>query len=99
MEGIDYIQIKERIRDAGLKAIEELLKIAEKEIVIEDGIDEDDDLTADKLTRAAQAKKICIMDALEIQAKIEQVDADIRASHGDTSQPPVNFVENRAKNK
>lgn len=96
MEGIDIVKMKEQIIQAGIKSVQELIKVAEKEIVIEDGV-EDDDLTADKLTRAAQAKKIAIMDSFEILAKIEQEQASLEASRGDKSTPPTSFAERLAK--
>lgn len=97
MEGIDIVKMKEQIIQAGIKSVQELIKVAEKEIVIED--DQDDDLTADKLTRAAQAKKIAIMDSFEILSKIEQEQAALDASKGDTTAPPTSFAERLARKK
>jgi hypothetical protein len=83
----DLIDRKQRICDAGLVAVDELIKIAEAPIVM-DGItmetneegevvvsSTNDDLSADKLTNAAKAKKLAIMDAFEILDRVgkEQV--------------------------
>tara|TARA_R100000541_G_scaffold57503_1_gene67685 strand:- start:747 stop:1001 length:255 start_codon:yes stop_codon:yes gene_type:complete len=58
------------IIQAGQKAVEELIKVAEEAIV-----DSDDDLTADKLKNAAATKKLAIFDAFEILARIEAEEA------------------------
>lgn len=60
--------LKRRIIDSGYKAVEELIKVAEEKIVTH----MDDDLSADKLKNAAQAKKLAIMDAFEILKRVEE---------------------------
>jgi hypothetical protein len=59
-------EIKLRIIQAGHRAVEQLIKVAEEEIV-----GGDDELSADKLKSAAQAKKMAIFDAFEILSRIE----------------------------
>lgn len=66
--------IKQQIIDAGYKAINELIKVAESPIFNEGETDEfeiaKNDLTADRLKNAAAAKKLAIFDALEILSRI-----------------------------
>ena len=94
------IDIKKRVCLAGRAAANELIKVAEESIIsgrLADG--EGDDLSADKLTRAAQAKKIAIMDAFEILEKVEQVENDIAEveSGGVKVMIPSSPAESRAK--
>jgi CHASE3 domain sensor protein len=64
---------KRRIIEAGRKAIDELIKVAEEPIIT----DTDNDITADKMKNAAQAKKTAIMDAFEIYTKIQAEEANL----------------------
>ena len=50
------------------KAVVELIKVAEEQIIT----DSADDLAADRLKNAAATKKLCIMDAFEILQRIEE---------------------------
>jgi ASC-1-like (ASCH) protein len=59
-------ETKKKIIQAGQKAIEELIKVAKEKIV-----DSDDDVSADRLKNAAATKKLAIMDAFEILARIQ----------------------------
>jgi hypothetical protein len=59
-------ELRLRIISAGHRAVEQLIKVAEEAIV-----GNDDDLSADKLKNAAQAKKMAIFDAFEILSRIE----------------------------
>ena len=59
-------ETKQKIIQAGHKAIEELIKVAKEKIV-----DSDDDVSADRLKNAADTKKLAIMDAFEILNKIQ----------------------------
>ena len=63
----DINEIKERIIEAGRKAVKELIKVAEEKIIT----DAEDDLTADKLKNAASAKKLAIFDSFEILSRIQ----------------------------
>lgn len=69
-------QIKERIIKAGHKAVNELIKVAEEQIIV----GSDDDLSADKLKNAAQSKKLAIFDAFEILNRIESEKENIEMS-------------------
>ena len=51
---------KRRIIEAAYKAVEELIKVAEEEII---KINPEDELAADRLKNAAATKKLAIFDA------------------------------------
>ena len=63
---MDTKETKRNIIQAGQKAVDELIKVAEEAIV-----GSEDDLSADKLKNAAATKKLAIFDAFEILARIE----------------------------
>ena len=58
---------KNRIIQSGYKAVEELIKVAEEEIIT----NSEDDLAADRLKSAAATKKLAIFDAFEILNRID----------------------------
>tara|TARA_B100000035_G_scaffold256060_1_gene225826 strand:- start:7035 stop:7307 length:273 start_codon:yes stop_codon:yes gene_type:complete len=60
-------ETKLNIIQAGQKAVRELIKVAEEEIVT----GSDDDISADRLKNAAATKKLAIFDAFEILTRIE----------------------------
>lgn len=64
------IEIKNRIIQAGYKAVDQLIKVAEEDIIRKD-IDPDDELAADRLKNAAASKKLAIFDAFEILNRVE----------------------------
>jgi len=70
-------EIKLRIIQAGHKAVDELIKVAE-ESILKRG-EEGDDLSADKLKNAAATKKLAIFDAFEILNRIESEKENIDA--------------------
>jgi hypothetical protein len=70
------IEVKERIIKAGHKAVNELIKIAEEEIIVRG----EDELAADKLKNAAMSKKLAIFDAFEILNRIESEKENIEIS-------------------
>ena len=61
-------EIKLKIIAAGHKAVEQLIKVAEENIIKKDS---DDELAADRLKNAAMTKKLAIFDAFEILNRIE----------------------------
>ena len=65
---MDVDKIKLRIIVAGEKAVNQLIKVAEAQII---KYGEDDELAADKLKNAAATKKLAIFDAFEILSRIE----------------------------
>lgn len=86
-------ETKLRIIEAGHKAVEQLIRVAEEHII---KYGEDDELAADKLKNAAATKKLAIFDAFEILSRIEAEKALI-----DDSETPAkdmnSFAERRAK--
>jgi len=64
-------ETKLKIIQAGQKAVEELIKVAQEKIV-----DSGDDISADRLKNAAATKKLAIFDAFEILTRI-QLEEDI----------------------
>jgi ASC-1-like (ASCH) protein len=65
---MDVKEIKLQIIKAGEKAVMQLVKVAEEQII---KYGEDDELAADKLKNAAATKKLAIFDAFEILTRIE----------------------------
>ena len=61
-------EYKEAIIKAGHEAVEQLIKVAQEEIIKKTS---DDDLAADRLKNAAATKKLAIFDAFEILNRIE----------------------------
>jgi hypothetical protein len=61
-------ELKSNIIQAGYKAVDELIRVAEEKIIIGDP---DEDLAADRLKNAAATKKLAIFDAFEILTRIE----------------------------
>ena len=64
-------ETRKNIIQAGRKAVDELIKVAEEKIITHT----DDDISADRLKNAAATKKLCIMDAFEILQRIEEEEA------------------------
>ncbi len=64
----DTKEIKLRIIEAGYKAVNHLVKVAEEDII---NTESDTDVSADKMKNAAAAKKLAIFDAFEILNRIE----------------------------
>jgi hypothetical protein len=90
-------EIKLRIIAAGYKAVDELIKVAE-ENVVKSG-DVEGELAADRLKNAAATKKLAIFDAFEILNRIEAEKESLEAvergvSKTDTKQ---GFAERRSK--
>lgn len=65
---MDIKEKKKRIIQAGQKAVDELIRVAEEKIIT----DTDEDLAADKLKNAAATKKLAIFDAFEILSRIQE---------------------------
>jgi hypothetical protein len=59
-------ETKKHIIQAGYKAVEELIKVAEEQIITKT----EDDVSADRLKNAAATKKLAIFDAFEILNRI-----------------------------
>lgn len=74
---MDTKDIKLRIIQAGMQAVEQLIKVAKEDIIKPDP---DDELAADRLKNAAATKKLAIFDAFEILKRIEMEKEEIEAS-------------------
>lgn len=88
-------ETKLNIIQAGQRAVEELIKVAEEKIV-----DSGDDISADRLKNAAATKKLAIFDALEILNRIEEERKMIDAEETGESAPSKTFkgfAEGRSK--
>jgi hypothetical protein len=71
---MDAKELKSSIVQAGYKAVHELIRVAEEEIIKDYQIDVeggDNELAADRLKNAAATKKLAIFDAFEILTRIE----------------------------
>ena len=85
-------ETKERIIQAGQKAVDELIKVAEEAIV-----DSDEDISADRLKNAAATKKLAIFDAFEILERIQH-ESDMLNNKGESaSQSFKGFAEGRSR--
>jgi hypothetical protein len=93
----DTKAIKLKIIEAGYKAVNHLVKVAEEDIINTES--DNGDVSADKMKNAAAAKKLAIFDAFEILSRIEAEkenldSADRGISKTDTKQ---GFAERRSK--
>jgi len=61
-------ETKQKIIDAGHRAVEQLIRVAKEDIIKNDT---EDELSADRLKNAAATKKLAIFDAFEILNRIE----------------------------
>jgi hypothetical protein len=89
-------EIKQRIIDAGYKAVEELIKVAE-DTIIRGG---DDDLSSDKLKNAAATKRLAIEDAFSILSRIESEKEKLNDDPKEVAKPEPKiqgFAEKRSK--
>ena len=69
------IEVRKQIIDASKQGVQELIKVIKEPII--NKIDDDDDLSADKLKNAAAAKKMAMNDAFEMQERIELEEATL----------------------
>ncbi len=92
---MDVKETKRNIILAGQAAVEELIKVAKEPI-----LDEEDDLTADKLKNAAATKKLAIFDAFEILNRIKEEEDMLDDKPKEETDKKSNFkgfAEGRAK--
>ena len=86
-------ETKQRIIQAGHKAVEELIKVAKEAIV-----DSDDDISADRLKNAAATKKLAIFDAFEILSRIQSEQDMLDGKEKEEKQESFSgFAERRSK--
>ena len=88
-------ETKRSIIQAGHKAVEELIRVAEEKIIT----DSEDDLTADKLKNAAATKKLAIFDAFEILSRIQEEENLLEGNVPEEKKDKVfkGFAEGRSK--
>jgi len=91
---MDVNNIKLQIIKAGEKAVMQLIRVAEEQII---KYGEDDELAADKLKNAAATKKLAIFDAFEILKRIEEEKDLIEGVDKKTDNTPKGFAESRSK--
>ena len=93
---MDVKQIKLQIIKAGEKAVMQLIKVAEEQII---KYGEDDELAADKLKNAAATKKLAIFDAFEILNRIELERENLESAEKGASKTSTKqgFAERRSK--
>ena len=85
--------MKLNIIQAGYKAVDELIKVAEEKIILNDP---NEDLAADRLKNAAATKKLAIFDAFEILTRLESEKNVIDVSDK-IKKPFKGFAERRSK--
>jgi hypothetical protein len=90
---MELTDIKKRIIEAGYKAVDELIKVAEDKIITGD----ETDLTADKLKNAAATKRLAIEDAFQILNRIE-LEKELINGESKTKESTIKgFAEGRSK--
>jgi len=87
-------ELKSNIIQAGYKAVHELIRVAEEEIIVDNP---DDELAADRLKNAAATKKLAIFDAFEILSRIEAEKNLMEDKPVDSKQTFSGFAERRSK--
>lgn len=86
--------LKSNIIQAGYKAVHELIRVAEEEIIVDGG---EDELAADRLKNAAATKKLAIFDAFEILTRIEAEKNLIENKPVESKESFSGFAERRSK--
>ena len=87
-------ETKKSIIQAGHRAVEELIKVAEEKIIT----NTEDDVSADRLKNAAATKKLAIFDAFEILTRIEEERAMLENKpKEDNKESFKGFAERRSK--
>lgn len=87
-------EIKLEIIEAGELAVKQLIKVAKEDII---KMNDEDELSADRLKNAAATKKLAIFDAFEILSRIESEKTIIEESESTTTKDMSSFAERRAK--
>lgn len=87
-------ETKKSIIQAGHKAVEELIKVAEEKIIT----NTEDDVSADRLKNAAATKKLAIFDAFEILTRIQEEEAVLENKPKEENKKTFSgFAERRSK--
>jgi ASC-1-like (ASCH) protein len=87
-------ETKLKIIQAGQRAVEELIKVAQEKIV-----DSGDDISADRLKNAAATKKLAVFDAFEILNRIQEEENMLNDKPKEEKEvkPFKGFAEGRSK--
>ena len=88
--------IRIKLCEAGRTAAKELITVAEMSIFsgkTDEGKVQNEDLAAEKMKAAAQAKKVAIMDAFDILAKVDEEEQKIIEEDKSIVQKGVSSVE------
>ena len=93
---VKVIETIQKVISAGEKAVEELIKVAEEEIITGHP---DDDLAVDRLKNAAATKKLAIFDAFEILNRIQEEENLLEGKRPEEKKQKVfkGFAEGRSK--
>jgi hypothetical protein len=87
-------ETKKNIIQAGYKAVEELIKVAEEQIITKT----EDDVSADRLKNAAATKKLAIFDAFEILNRVIEEEGILENKpKEDKKESFKGFAERRSK--
>ena len=87
-------ELKQNIIQSGLKAVEELIRVAEEKIITHT----EDDVSADRLKNAAATKKLAIFDAFEILNRIQEEENILEGKETKTEVKVFKgFAEGRSK--
>ena len=87
-------ETRKSIIQAGRKAVDELIKVAEEKIIT----NTEDDVSADRLKNAAATKKLAIFDAFEILSRIEEEKNMLEDKPGETKEKSFKgFAEGRSR--
>ena len=88
-------ETRKNIIQAGRKAVDELIKVAEEKIITHT----EEDVSADRLKNSAATKKLCIMDAFEILQRIEEEEDILNEKPKEVKEQKVfkGFAEGRSK--
>jgi hypothetical protein len=87
-------ETKKNIIQAGRKAVDELIKVAEEKIIT----NTEDDVSADRLKNAAATKKLAIFDAFEILNRIQEEEAILENKpRKETKEAFKGFAEKRSR--
>ena len=88
-------ETKKNIIQAGHKAVDELIKVAEEKIIT----NTEDDVSADRLKNAAATKKLAIFDAFEILTRIQEEENLLEGKAPEEAEKKVfkGFAEGRSK--
>ena len=88
-------ETKMNIIQAGRKAVDELIKVAEEKIIT----NTEDDVSADRLKNAAATKKLAIFDAFEILNRIQEEENLLEGKTPEKTEKKAfkGFAEGRSK--